>query len=183
MKGLLIGLGIVGVIVILAVSSYISAHNSGVNFETQITASYENLQNILGQYSTKVAEAAQVPAAMRDDLKEVMQSSLSARYGADGSKATVQWIKENYPGKVDPQLYRQIEQIIEAGRDKFQNEQTVFIDLKRGYNAQLGYFWSGLWLKIAGYPKIDLDKFKTVTSAHAQEAFKTGVEQPITLRK
>lgn len=183
MKGLIVGFGIFLALVVFCVVSYVSAYNSGVRFETSIKASYENLENILGQYSTKVAEAAQVPAAARDDLKEVMQASLSARYGADGSKATVQWIQEKYPGQVDPQLYRQIEQIIEAGRDKFQNEQTVFIDLKRGYSVQLGYLWSGMWLKIAGYPKIDLDKYKTVTSEHAQEAFKTGVEQPITLRK
>ena len=167
---------------LFGVSQYVSYHNDGVRYETNITAGYDNLQQILGQYTLKVAEAAQVPGMMKDDLKDVMTSALSARYGEDGSKAVFQFIKEAYPGQVDASLYTKIQQIIEGGRDKFQNEQTAFIDLKKGYEAELGYVWSGFWLNVAGYPKIDLTKYKTVTSESAKATFANGVDAGIKLR-
>lgn len=162
-------------------ASYVSAHNYGVRAEQQIVAQYEDMENILGQYSLKVAEAAQVPAMMKDDMKEVMTSVMTARMGADGSKAMFQWFQEHQIN-LDPQLYRQIQQMIEAGRDKFANAQTQFIDTKRVYETNLGYFWKGMWMRIAGFPKIDLDQYRIISSDHAQEAFETGVDKGLTLR-
>ena len=180
MKGLLIGLGIVVALGFVIGGSYISAFNYGAEAEQQIVAGYENLENIRGNYALKVAEAAKVPAMQREDLKKVVTAALSARYGADCSKATFQWIKEQNPN-IDSSVYKQIQQIIEAGRDKFANAQTQFIDVKRTYQTNLNYFWRGMWLRIAGYPKIDLSKYQTVTSADAKEAFSTGIDKGVTL--
>jgi hypothetical protein len=47
----------------------------------------------------------------------------------------------------------------------------------------LGSFWRGFWLNIAGYPKEDLSKFTIVSTAEADEAFRTKQEAgPIQLR-
>ncbi len=176
-------LGIIAVLIATAVVSYITNYNYGNMAEKTIVAEYANMENILAQYSLKVEEAAQVPGMKTEDLTKVMREAMTGRYGKDGSKAVFQWIKENYPGQVSDALYVQIQQIIEAGRNKFENAQTKFIDTKRVYETNLGYFWKGFWLGVAGYPRIDLAKFVVISSEHAQDAFKTGVDKGVKLRK
>lgn len=162
--------------------SYVGAYNQGNRMEQQIKAEWENNKNILAQYGQKVAEAAQVPTMMRDDLQAVVVKAIQARYGEDGSKATMQWLQEQNPS-LDPQLYRKLQQIIEAGRDEFKNSQTRLIDVKRNYETALGSFWQGLWMRVAGYPKINLADYKVVTTDNVEESFKTGREKaPIQLR-
>jgi hypothetical protein len=168
-------------VVIVGVMSYISEYNSGNRFEQQIKAEYENNQNILGQYTLKVGEAAQIPMMYRDDLKDIITSALSARYGESGSQAMFQWIREQNP-KVDATVYTKIQQIIEGGRDQFQNAQTRLIDVKRSYETNLGYFWSGMWMRIAGYPKITLSDYNIVVASDTKEVFKRGAQAPITIR-
>lgn len=162
--------------------SYVSAYNLGNRMEQQIKAEWENNKNILASYGQKVAEAAQVPTMMRDDLQAVVVKSIQARYGENGSQATMQWIQEQNPS-LDPQLYRKLQQIIEAGRDEFKSSQTRLIDVKRNYETSLGTFWQGMWMRIAGYPKINLADYKVVTTDNVEESFKTGREKaPIQLR-
>lgn len=182
MKTLIAVIGVLLVIVAVGVGSYISNYNYGNMAEKQIQAEYTNMENILAQYSLKVKEVAQVPDMMADDLARVSREAMTGRYGADGSKAMFQWIQENYPGQLDASVYKQIQQVIEAGRNKFENAQTKFIDTKRVYETNLGYFWKGLWLRIAGYPKINLEDYKIISSGHAQKAFETGVDEVIQLR-
>lgn len=167
---------------ITAIVSYVSANNQGARMENQIKAEFENNKNILATYSQKVAEAAQVPEMYRDDLHKVVVEAIQSRYGAEGSKATFQWLKEQNPS-LDPALYTKLQQIIEAGRDEFKNSQTRLIDVKRNYQTNLDFFWSGLWLRIAGFPKINLDDYKIVTTDKVEKAFATGREDgPIQLR-
>lgn len=182
MKTFIAIVGVIATFALVAVISYISNYNYGNRAEKALVAEYENMENILGQYSLKVKEAAQVPGMKTEDLEKVMRGAMTGRYGAEGSKAVFQWIQENYPGQVSDTLYVQIQQIIEAGRNKFENAQTKFIDTKRVYETNLGYLWKGFWLNAAGYPKIDLAKFKIISSEHAQEAFKTGVDKGVKMR-
>jgi len=172
--GLVVSVGTVAV-------SYISAANYGVRAENTIKAEYTNMENILGQYSLKVSEAAQVPSMYKDDMKEVMTSVMTARQGGGGSKAAFQWFKEHQIN-IDPSMYTKIQQIIEAGRNKFENAQTKFIDTKRTYENSLGYVWKGMWMKFAGYPKINLADYKIISSDHAKTTFKTGIDKGMKLR-
>ena len=114
-------------------------------------------------------------------LVAVVNDAIQARYGKDGSKAMFQMIHEQNPS-LDPALYRKLQQLIESGRDEFKNSQTRFIDVKRNYETQLGYFWGGMWLRMAGYPKINLADYKIVTTDATEEAFRTGRDKPIQLR-
>jgi hypothetical protein len=172
---LVFGAGLVGAV------SYISAYNTGNRLEQNIKAAYDQNKNVLSQYSNKVAEAAQIPAMQRDDLTKVVEAALKSRYGADGSRAMFQWIQEQNPN-INSEVYTKLQQIIEAGRNDFQQSQTEFIDKKRVYETQLGYLWRGFWLRTAGYPKIDLNAYKIVTDDKTEEAFKTGKQTPIKLR-
>lgn len=181
MRALLFSLGGLGLIAAIVIGSYVTNYNYGNRTEKVLTAQYTNMENVLGQYSLKVAEVAQVPSMYKDDMKEVMTSVMTARQGSGGSKAMFQFFKEHQIN-IDPGMYTKIQQIIEGGRNKFENTQTKFIQSKAAYETNLGYFWKGMWLSIAGYPKIDLDAMKIISSDHAIETFKTGIDKGLKLR-
>ena len=172
--------GLVGLIGIVFMS-YVSAYNAANRMENQIVATFEDNKNVLAQYSNRIAEAAQIPAMQRDDLVAVVTAALDARYGEEGSKAMFQFIQEQNPN-IDSSVYTQLQRMIEAGRIDFATAQTRLIDQKRVYETALGSFWQGMWMRVAGYPKINLDDYKIVTNARTEEAFKTGVEEPMKLR-
>ena len=161
--------------------SYISASNYGATAEAGLEAAWTNNQNILGNYTLKIKEMAQVPDMYADDLKSVLAAELSARYGSDGSKATMQWIKE-HAVNFDSSLYTSLQQTMSAGRDEFTVAQTRMIDEKRQYTMNLNFFWRGFWLKLAGYPKVNLEKYKPVVASDTARAFETGVAEPVKLR-
>ena len=117
----------------------------------------------------------------KEDLQGVIEATFQGRYGQDGSKAVFQFIQENNLN-LDPQLYRQIQQVMEAGRNDFQMSQKQLIDVKRGYEVQLQQFWSGLWLGFAGYPKVDLSKYKIVVLDDVDVKFESGKDSVIKLR-
>lgn len=178
-------IGIVSLIFVLgfiAASSYIGATNYGARIEAQLNAELDNNQNVLAQGQQKVMETAQVPGMMRDDFAKVAKDAISGRYGAEGSKATMQWLQEQNPN-LDSKVYIKLQQVIEAYRDEFKNSQTKMIDVRRQYDAELGTFWRGMWLRIAGFPKLDLTKFKPIITDRVETTYKNGKESmPLQLR-
>ena len=183
-KGMIVALSALALVLVIGAvlaMSYVGAYNYGNRAEQNIEAAWTNNQNVLGQYTLKVQELAQVPEMYKNDLKEVVTAALTARYGDTGSKAVMTWLKEsNIP--FDAKLYIKMAQVIESGRNQFAREQTRLIDEKRAYQTQLGYFWSGTWLHIAGYPRIDLNKYQPVLAGDTAETFGKGVQAPIKLR-
>lgn len=179
--GLLVAGIIAGAVIGTCAVSYISAYNTGNRLEQNIIATDENNRNILAQYGNRIAEAAQIPAMQRDDMKDVITAALQGRYGKDGAKAVFQAIQEQNPN-IDSTVYIQLQRMIEAGRLEFASAQTKLVDQKRIYETSLGSFWQGTWMSVAGYPKINLADYKIVSTDRADEAFKTGIEAPMQLR-
>lgn len=183
-SALIVSLGVIGLIaMVLAVlvGVYVSAANYGNRTEQAIKGTWENNQNILGQYTLKVQEIASVPEMYKNDLKEVMTSVMTARQGPDGSRAVMQWFKEqNIP--FDSSMYTKVQQVIEAGRNEFQTAQTRLVDQKVAYETALGSIPRGWFLSFAGYPKIDLDKYKPVVAGDTRQIFEQGTQAPIKLR-
>ena len=101
MKFAIAALLLVVMLGIVVVASYISANNSGVMMENGITASIEDSQNKLTQYSLKVREALGVTEMYSEDFERVTKSALESRYGDDGAKNVFLWVQENYPGQFD----------------------------------------------------------------------------------
>lgn len=183
-KVLLSLLGIAGAVFAICFFSYVSANNAGNAAEKGIEAAYTDNQNVLAQYGQKIQEAAQIPAMQRDDLLALFTGSIKARYGANGSQANMQWIREQNPN-LSQDTYKQLMQMIEAGRNEFRVAQTKLIDRIRNYKTELGSFWRGMWLKNAGYPSADFDfaRYKIITTDYAANAFESGKEaSPIKLR-
>ncbi|KWU19111.1 hypothetical protein [Burkholderia cenocepacia] len=181
-SGAVVALVAAGLAVLVLGGSYVSAYNAGNQMEQTIKATYENNQNILSSYQQKVQEAAQVPGMMTDDIVKVTQAAITGRYGDQGSRAVFQAISERNP-QVSEKLYVKLQEIIEGGREEFKTNQTRLIDTKRAYETNLGSFWRGSFMHLAGYPKINLGDYKVVKTDSAVAAFKTGRESgPIQLR-
>jgi hypothetical protein len=179
--GFIVGVAIVGLLLLIG-SSFISASNDGARFEATIKAKYQNAQNIRANYGQKVLEAAQVPGMYAEDLKKITDSAITGRYGAEGSKAVFQMIKEQNP-TIDAKMYTKIQQIIEAGRDEFKNAQAMVLDARAVYETQLGLFWKGFWLKMAGFPKVAMSTYDPVVTADVAQSFETKRETaPVQLR-
>jgi hypothetical protein len=167
--------------ILFVVTPYIHYKNFGNQQDNLVRAEYQNMENILAQYSLQVGEAAQIPSMQAEDLSRIFTNTLDARYGSNGSQATFQWLQEQNPA-LDQATYANIQNIISAGRNRFENAQTRFIDVKRLYENAIGNVWSGFWLGVAGYPKINLSEFVIISSGHAQQSFADGVDPGIQLR-
>lgn len=174
-------LGLLALIAAFGVMSYVSAYNYGNEAEKGLSAKLNDNKNVLGQYTIKIGEMAQVTDMQRDDLREIIQATFEGRYGEDGSAATWQWIKEQNP-TLDPAVYNRLQQTMEAGRNEFKVSQTELLDAKRAYETNLGYLWKGTWLRIAGYPTINLDDIKIVVAGNTEQVFEDGVDPGVKLR-
>lgn len=179
--GIVVG-AISAAIAVGAIGSYITYANYGNRTEVAIKAKYADNENVYANGTQKIIEIAQVPAMMRDDLKEVFTAALQGRYGPDGSQATFQWLKEQNP-QLDPGMYRQIQQVMESFRNEFRTAQTGLLDQCRSYETARGNVWSGMWLGFTGYPKMDIEKMCTiVTTDTARQTFETKRDSGIQLR-
>lgn len=182
--GKIIAAAFLAIVVMLGLGvflTYVNYFNMGVKYETGLEATWQENKVVLNTYTTKVQEVAQVPKIYKNDLQEVVKSTFEGRYGKDGSKAVFQFIQEKNLN-LDPQLYRQIQQVMESGRNDFQTSQKTLVDVKRAYETQLGLFWSGLWLGIAGYPKVDLNKYKILVLDEVDNKFDSGKDSVINLQ-
>lgn len=178
----LIGVALVLLVAVVAVvGTYFSYANYGVTQESALKARLQDNQNVLGQYTIRISEMAQVPEMYRDDLKEVIRETFEGRYGADGSRGVMQWIQEqNLP--FDSSLYNRLQQSMESGRMEFANKQTALIDARRAYETELNKPWSGFWLGLAGFPTVNLDNFNPVVAANTQQVFDSKVDPGVQLR-
>lgn len=167
---------------LIALTSYVGANDYAVSVEAQLRAARDDNKNILAQYQQKVLEAVQVPEMYKNDFKEVIAADVQGRYGPEGSKATFQWLQE-HAINFDSGVYKTITEIIQGGRKDFEVGQTRMIDIRRSYEAQLGFMWRGFWLRLAGFPKINMADYAPITTDRVEDTFKAGKESgPLKLR-
>ncbi len=178
----IIAIAIVLCLAVPAIFGYVSAYNLGNRTENQLTAMLENNENIYANGTQKVIEIAQVPSMYAEQVSKVTREAIQGRYGQDGSKAVFQFLQEQNP-QLDPAMFAKIQVVIEEFRNKFELAQRDMIDVKRMYNTQLGSLWTGFWLGVAGYPKVDMKKFEIVTTDRARQTFDTKRDQGINLNQ
>lgn len=179
----LIGVFVTGMLLtMMGVGSVIGINNDFVGQEAGLNAQYKQNQNNYDNMVKKVLEVAQVPEMMTSDLEKVTKAAITGRYGAEGSKAVFQFIKEQNP-TVSSEIYLKVQQVIEAGRNSFEADQKVLLDKKRIYETQLNSFPTGAIARFMGFPRIDLAKIDIVTSARTEKAFDTKKDERIKVRE
>lgn len=181
--------GIFIVFIIFLVSSYFGYSNDSVDFETRIEYGVEDNRQQLGQYRLSMVEATAALGLGADLQAESVTSQIEARYGKGGSQAVMQWIQENNHAGVGPTAIEAINRQIQAGRTDFAAAQKRLLDVCRGYERLQRRPYSGFWLRAAGYPSDAYNDdggngklCRAVTSAGANSAFESGVEEALDLR-
>lgn len=184
-KGLIIGLAIAAVALVGGggiLSKYVGKHQTYVGYENAIDAQDKEMQNV----DTEVTQSLQVQGLAAnqygDLVKDAIKAANSGRYGADGSKAMMQWIKEQNP-TIDPSIFKKIMVAAEAGYAKFAAVQKTKIDLARAYKTEYdqtaqvplwGSFVNG------GFPRKPFSEFeKIVVSGETKRTFETGVREKL----
>lgn len=177
-------LSVVGAFVVMLLSyagCALSYRSSCIRAENGIKAQYEQNQNNYDNMWKKFREMSQVPEMYTNDLKKVYDSAIQGRYGADGSKATFQFIKEHNPTFSDA-MYTKLQSAIEGGRNGFEADQKQLIDKKREYENLMGStkaLFAGVFFD---FPRIDISKYAIVTSDQTQDAFRNGKAEEVKLR-
>ena len=162
---------------------FIGFQNESNGYENGIRAQYDNNRNVYDNGWKKVSETAQVPEMATDQLKKLYDTAMTGRYGEDGSRAMLQFIKEQNP-TIDGTLFRQIQQAIEAFRNQFQQAQTELVARRQSYQNFLTANTSSRfynWISGGSYPKIDLTKYDIVTSDKTETDFDTKRAEPLKL--
>ena len=183
-NGLKVGLGVVVLGSFLSLASIggcISTQNEFIRHEAGITAQHEANKVSLSTHFLKVKEMAQVPDMYVADLKSLYTSTMQGRYGAEGSKALMQFITEHNPN-LDASVYKTLQIEIASGRETFRQDQKSLLDKKRAYEVSFRSFPGSAYAGLLGYPKVDLTKYNVVTDDVTERAFETGKQEPIRLR-
>jgi hypothetical protein len=168
----LVILGSVGLLAIFLIGGFFGYRTDCIRAENKLDAQYSQDKNNYDNMRKKFMETAQVNQKYSDDMKEIWSNAMSGRYGADGSKALFQFVKEHNP-TLDSSIYTKLMSIIEAGRNSFEADQKQLLDIKNMYKDLLGSTRGLLYNWALGFPRCDLSKYDIVTSSSTEEAFKT----------
>lgn len=175
----LITLVVIGLIFGAIGLTLLSYANKAVEYEQNINKFDRSSQNTLSNYTLKITEMFEVPGAYVEDLKSIVKETFQGRYGADGSQATMQWIKEQNL-QFDSSLYKELQVTIAAGRDEFKMSQDRKLEICTQYDILTQKPVSKFVLSIVGYPSLGVqDKCRIVLDQGTIDTFKSGIAQPI----
>lgn len=174
-KALKIGLIVGGILIAIVIGSmWMSAHNKEVEMRNAVTQKQVDNQNQYDNLWKKINQAAQIPPAQVKATKEILSAYVEGRGGVKGA-AMFKFLHEAVPN-IDTSTFNKLQDIIVSSRDGFTARQRELTDLKREHDNVLQRAPSS-WF-VGGRPRINI---KIVTSAKAEEAFKTGMDNDVKL--
>jgi hypothetical protein len=170
-------------------------YNDAIAKQEGVKAQYRDNGNVHDAFWKTVQENAQVPAQYKEDMKDLLATETTAKYGENGSQATVQWFRDRNI-QLSDQLYVKLMNIIESGRNDFKRGQTLLLDKQRAFSVYTKTFWGKLLGDAWGVPAVvegplapprDLDgdgkltvlDYPIVLSAKTNKAFATGEDEAL----
>jgi hypothetical protein len=183
---------LLGLILFLSMTSW---YDSAVKLENTTIAQWKNNQNTYDNFWKTVKEVAQVPEQYKEDFKQLLVSETAAKFGPEGSKATMQWFQERQIN-FDSSMYRKVQDVIESGRQDFKRSQTELLDKQRKVADMTQSYWGGIMAKHYDFPrslkgeaappkdtdgddKLTVLDYPIVTSARTAKAFATGQDEEV----
>ena len=174
-----------------------SWYDGAVKLENTTKAQWLSNQNTYDAFWKTVKEVAQVPDKYKEDFKQLLVAETSAKFGPEGSKATMQWFQERNIN-FDASLYRRVQDVIESGRQDFKRSQDELLDKQRKVADVTQSYWGGVMARHYDFPREllgasappkDLDgdgrltvlDYPIVTSARTQKAFQTGQDEEVSV--
>jgi hypothetical protein len=169
---------------------YIGFRNAANQSEQDIVAQYEQAQNVYDNGWKAVVEVAQVPKLQEQNYKDLYDGVMKGRYGANGSQALFQFIKEQNP-KLSDETYTKIQRTIETFHANFEASQQDLVAKKQSYRILVTATTDSLLYNgIGHFPHIKVgiptgaqDDYAIVTSDKTQNDFKSKKANPIDLGK
>lgn len=179
-KGIIVLLAIVGLLVVFGFGVGCAALNyreDCIKAEAGIKAQYDQNQNNYDNMWKKFKEVAAVPKMYANDLKELWDKAMKARYEGEG-QPIFRWIQEHNP-ELDPKVYSQLQRTLEAGRNSFEADQKQLLDKKRQYEVTLKGTRSIFFNWMFGFPRVDLAQYDIVTSDKTEGVFKAKKDNDV----
>jgi hypothetical protein len=167
---------VIGIVGLLVGSWIASTNNEEVRLRNAIIAKQQDSVNEYDALWKKINQAVQVTDAHRKALLEVLTAYVDAR-GGSSQGGVVKWIHEAVPD-VDPDTFRNLQNIIAGSRDTFAMRQRELLSLKAKHDTLLQSFPSGALLGMLGREEIEIT---IVTSTKAKETFEKGVDDDVDL--
>jgi len=159
-------------------TSFVGYHDKAVRFEANIEKLHQSSQSMLSNGTLTILDKAKIQQNYAKDFKEVLEKSIGARSQSE-SGLVMKWVKEMNP-TLNSQVYLDLSSYIEGMRRDFHLSQNRLMDACASYEIARKSAISGLFMKMNGFPTIDLNKRCTVLSdSITNEAFETGIQKPL----
>ena len=197
----LIGLGAAALVVISMFLYVNGVRNTGITFETGLTAQYLDNQNNLSAYISGFYEQLGVANLKSDKLDQILTDAIKGRYeGAGGfgkGGGFFNAISEAYPDLAGLNTYDKIMDYVSAGRESYKATQSKLLDMLRSYDAwrAQGLIRSTVVASVLGVPSDRLiarigetelhgrdalkKMYEIVLASDAKKAYETGTMEPL----
>lgn len=179
----LIIIGVVLFFSIIGVVMYFSYNNTEIVKREQTTAqedvckaNFDKMYKVINQVAQTAGQFAMVS---KDAFKEIYPSLMEGRYGNERGGALLSMVTEsnpNYDMKAVGELYKNLQNVIEANREEYFVEQKKLIDLQREHSIYIKRT-PARWF-ISNDKEIEIT---IITSEKTKEVYRTAEENDINL--
>ena len=163
----------------LTISWLISIKFESGNFENQIVASNQNLQNVHSSVNKILTSSGITVKNFGETKIKAIQASI-AKY-ADKPQLMMMWIKEN-DQQIDSKLWENFQKQIEVQYTKFEMAQTNKISKVQEYRNFLDNTVRGNVAQLVwSYPRAETLAImnQVIITEDSKETFETGIDKPI----
>ncbi len=170
---LIVGVALAGILLIAAVY-LVGIYNTAVQQENGVMAVHKDYQNVHASVFNSLKSQGLSIEKYGELVLKAIDAGMSGRYGEDGVKGAMVWIKEQNLG-IEPALFLKLQTIIESGYARMESTQRSKIDRIRVLDNFLESAPKGMIArKLFGFPKKVTDDVRaTITSAATEEMMKT----------